>query len=565
MKLKVAHVGLCLCVLAGWSAGAQAATLNVDDDNQTGTEDGSAAHPFSTVQKAADKAAASGDVIQVAAGTYAGGTRIERKEVQLLGGFAGGTTAGYAAGTSGDFGSRAPTTKITRLTGTNKLPALDLHYTKNSTVDGLVLSGGLNGIFTFGEVPAESSPTLSNNLIENNGFPDASGKFPNGAGIYAQKGAATITGNVIRDNTGDRGAGLASFCEKLVASGNVIEHNIGHADHAGGFYITGADVTFTHNVVKSNESAGLGGGGLIFQDGNKPPGTTRALMAYNVYTDNLAASTGSAFFVDDGAEATFDHELVYKNRCSTAHGEAIYVDGYDTRGTTVRIVNSAIVDNPCTPVNPAVDASVFRIEHASRVTVENSILWGNGKDVTLLDNSTLTVRYSITEQAHPGTGNQVVDPQLANPAAADYHLRSTVGRFDRGSWVTDSASSPAIDAADPAAPFDLEPGPNGGRANLGNYGNTCEASLGGPGGKPPTGECKDAPPPPFSDAGPPPNRIDGGPVLADDGGLVNPNEGATGGCGCRAASRGRRTMAAGVLWLLAGFGGLAGRRFRKRA
>jgi hypothetical protein len=566
MKLHVAHVGLCLCVLAGWSASARAATLNVDDDNKTGTEDGSAAHPFSTVQKAADQAAASGDTIQIAAGTYPGGTKVERKEVKLLGGFAGGTTAAYAAGTPGDFGTRKPTVNVTRLTGSPTVAALEMSYTRNSLVDGLVLSGGRNGLVTFGETATgnePSNPTISNNLIENNGFPDASGKYPPGAGLYASKGGATITSNVIRDNTGDRGAGLASFCEKLVASGNVLEHNIGHADHAGGFYIAGADVTFTHNVVRGNESAGLGGGGLIFQDGNKPPGATKALMAYNVYTDNLAASTGSAFFVDDGAQATFDHELVYKNRCSTAHGEAIYVDGYGPTGTTVRITNSSIVDNPCPPVNPAVDASVFRIEHASKVTVENSIIWGNGKDAVVLDNSSLSVRYSITEQAHPGTGNLVADPLLASPASADYHLRSTVGRFQAGNWVTDAVSSPAIDAADPAAPFDLEPGPNGGRANMGNYGNTCEASMGGPGGRPATGDCKDAQPPPFSDAGPPPNRIDAGPVTADDGGLVNPGDGASGGCGCRAASRGHRTTPAAVLWLLAGFS-LAGGRLRRR-
>jgi hypothetical protein len=36
--------------------------------------------------------------------------------------------------------------------------------------------------------------------------------------------------------------------------------------------------------------------------------------------------------------------------------------------------------------------------------------------------------------------------------------------------------SPAIDAGDPAAPFAAESQPNGGRANLGAYGNTAEAS-----------------------------------------------------------------------------------------
>ena len=46
----------------------------------------------------------------------------------------------------------------------------------------------------------------------------------------------------------------------------------------------------------------------------------------------------------------------------------------------------------------------------------------------------------------------------------------------KGGWKIDAAHSPAIDAADPASPFNLEPAPNGGRANLGAYGNTAEAS-----------------------------------------------------------------------------------------
>ena len=45
-----------------------------------------------------------------------------------------------------------------------------------------------------------------------------------------------------------------------------------------------------------------------------------------------------------------------------------------------------------------------------------------------------------------------------------------------GGWVMDAKHSPAIDAADPASPFKLEPSPNGGRANLGADGNSAHAS-----------------------------------------------------------------------------------------
>ncbi|HUU97660.1 MAG TPA: dockerin type I domain-containing protein, partial [Phycisphaerae bacterium] len=63
-----------------------------------------------------------------------------------------------------------------------------------------------------------------------------------------------------------------------------------------------------------------------------------------------------------------------------------------------------------------------------------------------------------------------------------YHLASQYGRWDpeaksgAGGWVLDDVTSPCIDAGDPASDYSNEPAPNGGRVNMGAYGNTPEAS-----------------------------------------------------------------------------------------
>ena len=72
------------------------------------------------------------------------------------------------------------------------------------------------------------------------------------------------------------------------------------------------------------------------------------------------------------------------------------------------------------------------------------------------------------------------EPQFANVGAGDFHLKTQAleGRWDPvvQAWTNDVTSSPLIDAGDPGAGFANEPAPNGGRVNLGRYGNTVEAS-----------------------------------------------------------------------------------------
>lgn len=70
------------------------------------------------------------------------------------------------------------------------------------------------------------------------------------------------------------------------------------------------------------------------------------------------------------------------------------------------------------------------------------------------------------------------DPKFADAAAGDFHPQSPFGRYEMGSYVTNGSDgiSPLIDTGNPASPFANEPIPNGGRINIGFYGNTAQAS-----------------------------------------------------------------------------------------
>jgi hypothetical protein len=100
------------------------------------------------------------------------------------------------------------------------------------------------------------------------------------------------------------------------------------------------------------------------------------------------------------------------------------------------------------------------------------------------DHPTLGKIHRITS---PSYSNRVTgDPLFADAANGDYHLQSTVGRWDGSAWVNDDATSPCIDAGDPASLYGNEPEPNGAQINIGCYGNTTQASKSTGGGIPDT-------------------------------------------------------------------------------
>jgi hypothetical protein len=111
----------------------------------------------------------------------------------------------------------------------------------------------------------------------------------------------------------------------------------------------------------------------------------------------------------------------------------------------------------------------------SEPDISNTILWDN----TDGDLFGCRARYSCIERGGEGEGNITDDPLFVDPDSGDYHIRSERGRywprFDI--WVLDRATSPCVDAGDPAAGVAKEPMPNGGRINIGAYGGTAEASL----------------------------------------------------------------------------------------
>ncbi|MCK4886132.1 MAG: right-handed parallel beta-helix repeat-containing protein [Planctomycetes bacterium] len=96
-------------------------------------------------------------------------------------------------------------------------------------------------------------------------------------------------------------------------------------------------------------------------------------------------------------------------------------------------------------------------------TVRNSIIWGNDSNFVDIEDADITYCcIGNNDGTYEGLGNFNIDPLFQYPDSNDYHLDS---------------NSLCIDAGEPWADYSNEPSPNGGRINIGLYGNTSEATT----------------------------------------------------------------------------------------
>lgn len=146
--------------------------------------------------------------------------------------------------------------------------------------------------------------------------------------------------------------------------------------------------------------------------------------------------------------ATIDHVVVRDQQ----------VDGVLVTGPAlVELIHATVVGN----------AGAGVIAYDGMLAVRNSIVIGNGRGLEAVEPGVLVSSYNdLFENDYvgcdPGEGDFMAPVSFVDEASGDYRVLD---------------GEPTIDAGDPADPFDLEPAPNGGRVNVGAYGNTPWAAV----------------------------------------------------------------------------------------
>ena len=309
-------------------------------------------------------------------------------------------------------------------------------------LERLVLDGGYRNA-TYGAnlmMSACTNVTLRDLVVRNGTVYSGAGGSTWGAGAYI--GAST---NILLAN--------------CTITNNVLTVNASDAKGAG-LYVTGSDVTVSNSLIRNNRiipggwlvPQGVGvyvtGGGLRF---------IRTIVAQNTTTagSTVDADGGGIFF------ASGTHRLV---NCLVITNDCVYNgDGLYVANGGVSIENCTIADNRGEGVSRA----------GGTVAATNTIFWGNGDDL----NGSVALGYCVVEDGDDDgvNGCLSLDPLFVDRVY--YHEQSKGGQyqggyFSGGTWGSSPLFSPVIDRGHPGGAYANEPAPNGGRVNIGAYGNT---------------------------------------------------------------------------------------------
>ena len=364
---------------------------------------------FATIQ-AAINAAAPGDIVLVAPGTYFESINFSGKAITV-------TSSGGPASTIIDAGGAG---RVATFSGGEGRSSVLRGFTLQNGRAGSPESGG--GIEISG-----SSPTIDGNVITNNSA------CLDGGGIDVNFGSPLIQGNTITNN-----ASASGGCSGGIEGGGI---NVGGA---GSAQIIG-------NTISGNTSFWGGAIGLF------AAGTPT--IADNVLSGNTASSDGGAIWSVNQSDAILVQNLVTGNRSGGNGGGFNFLPPSGTPGPTM--VNNTLVGDTATGEGSELYFDGF----VSTTRVSNNIaVGGAGQGGAVFCDQTFSTTPPILDHndaftpnggvgfasncgsAAGSSGNVSLDPRFAG--AADVHLQ---------------AGSPVIDAGNSSAPdlpaTDLDGGP----------------------------------------------------------------------------------------------------------
>jgi len=388
---------VCLAIVA--PAAAQT-VWHVDDDACPSIGTGTELDPFCSIQSAIGAAAATGDEIGVAPGTY-------YEAIDFLG------KGIYLHSTHGRDVTRIDATDL----GTSVV-TMDRSYESGATLQGFTITGGTGTICwepdwtCGGGIYIRSAGSVVDCIVEHNTAGD-------GAGVFVEHKGASFLRCVFRDNVATVGGAMLIHEDAISITDCTFERNSAVSAGAVHTYsVTPGEgfQLFSHCDFVANEASRAGGaigaynssyvivGCTFTRNVAGSGGACEALHSYLrmygcSFHGNVARAFGGGVYSGWPSVQLLD-SCTFVGNAADSGGSAVYCQD----GSYVNIVGSTFRANASAAAG-TIMSNGGEPSLAGNVTIESCIIRNGGNEFRILPSSGLAVTYSDVEGGFPGDGN----------------------------------------------------------------------------------------------------------------------------------------------------------------
>jgi len=220
-------------------------------------------------------------------------------------------------------------------------------------------------------------------------------------------------GHISFESMGSAGASLINY--SIIELGDV-SGNSGIAGVGGAIHVDFSDLTISNSIIRNNEAAW--GGGIFVNDSVSPT------ISNCLIKNNASDRAGGGIYFWNGVGSVVENCIFDGNRCNETSSSSYSGGGIcGQTGTSIKVVNCTFVNN----TSYQTYGQSIELHSSSSARVINSIVWGSGNEIYLLNTNTVSIVNCAVEGTGASSYVNSIDLNSSNSASDGPNFAATDG------------------------------------------------------------------------------------------------------------------------------------------